>query len=571
MIAKALLFDLMGPKVLASSSYVKDVTTEGFLRSIVDRYSEVMSELLRRVVPVSIENKITYLSRVNEATLVVAVSDSTEVSGKDLETVDTIGQEMRRLIGRIPVRDAKSMFAKMVDERLTEEVYLCFLSESRPAPEDFSGQAVASFVETRGDGKEGFTGAVRIGPFDVHVMQMPPTSFAQNGWSDNLERAHVFALIVSTEGSESSLVGEVVKRIRDNSDAKILIVPSADNDLEKARELESAYFLDLCDSVSSRPSELVLSVLATAGFTDMHPELARDRWAIDDSIDRALESKDLEEESLGHQAFFVIDKMSGEPRFTYLYEDESKLFDMAPNLVAAISQFQIDSSSPTSTSVFQAGDLKYAIIELSDLVFTLVTGDREDVEVMRSRFSFLPDLYLDESPENTESSVDLYTSPPFTLKLLATLPPEDLPGRLAPFRVTPPEWSRFQSALVKDFLEAVWNSCDGMTTVSELSRGSGPEMVMGAIHLLKRMGAIDWKVRLVPADVPIAVGRLGEEIRSLYSHADNIFALIDGSRTISDISTQLGMESSVLLTVFAEMHKRGNVTFKDYNNMSPQS
>ncbi len=251
LIAKALLFDLMGPKVLASSSYVKEVTTEEFLKSVVDRYSEVMSELLRRVVPVSIDDKITYLSRVNEATIVVAVGDSAEVSGDDLETVDAIGQEMRRIIGRIPVRDAKSMFASMVDERLTEEVYLCFLSESRPAPEDYSGQAAVTLMESRRDDSTGFTGAVRIGPFDVHAMHVSPTNFVQIGWSDNLKRVQVFVLIVSAEGSDPSLVGDVVKRIRDSSDAKILVVPSADNDLEKARELESAYFLDLCDSVSS--------------------------------------------------------------------------------------------------------------------------------------------------------------------------------------------------------------------------------------------------------------------------------------------------------------------------------
>jgi len=558
----------MGPKVHASSSFVKEITTDEFLRAVVDRYSEVMSELARRVVPITIQEKVTYLARVNEATLVVAISDSKELSPEEMETVDRIGEEMRHVVERIPVRDAKTMFTPLVEEHLRSSVRICFLSDPDPSENDFSGRAVASIVASRAQENKAFTDATRFGPFDVYVMSYSYESFATARWKDDLPKAQIFALIISKDKPDSKSVANAAKKIRDNSEGRILIVPGSDNDLEKARVHESAYFLELCDSVSPKPTELLLSALATAGLTDMHPDLARERWAIDESVDledyeSVMEGKKL----LGHQAFFVIEKNSGNTQFTYLYEDESKLFDMAPNLVAAISQFQIDTASPTATSVFQAGDLKYAIIERDDLVFTLVTGDRSDAEVMRSRFSFLPDLYLDESPEKVVSSENLYASPPFTLKLLATLPPEDLAGRIAPIAIEALDWERFESPQVKDFLEAVWKNLDGKITVSQLVSGSGPDMVMGAIHLLKRMKSIDWRLQILPSDVPVLIGRVDDEMGHLYTHFDRILKLADGTKSISEISDELGLNSSVLLTVFGELHRRGNARFQ--NGPSP--
>jgi hypothetical protein len=179
----------------------------------------------------------------------------------------------------------------------------------------------------------------------------------------------------------------------------------------------------------------------------------------------------------------------------------------------------------------------------------------------------LPDLYLDESPEETVTSEDLYASPPFTLKLLATLPPEDLAGRIAPIAIKPPEWGRFESPLVKDFLEAVWNSLDGKITVSQLMSGSGPDMVMGAIHLLRRMKSIDWRFQIHPSDVPVIVGSVDDEMGRLYTHFDRILMLADGTKSISEISHKLGLDVSVLLTVFGELHRRGNAMFQ--NEPSP--
>ncbi|MFW9847310.1 MAG: hypothetical protein ACFFD6_11205, partial [Candidatus Thorarchaeota archaeon] len=445
MITKALLFDLLGPKVLAIRSFTKDRLSDDFHLAIVDKYSELMSELAGKPAAAIIADSLVYFFRVNEATLVIAISDSPNPNDEEMEQVKTLGIEMSDLVSRIPVRDAKNMFLPLVEKKLRKKIYLGFVCESNPPAHNHSGRAVLSLVQKLSLENQPFTRAAKIGPFDVHLTQMTLEDLEKSDWSEPLNQVDSFAIIISTPIPRPETIGEAIRKIRANTTGNLLIIPGSDSELEMARELESSYFLELCDSVSSRPSDLVLSVLATAGFVDMHPELARKKWTIDSSIDEAQGEEVKRRKPIGHQAFFVIDKISAEPRFTYIYDEDSTFMATAPNVVAAISQFQLDQASPTSTSVFQAGGLKYAIIERGDILFTLITGDKEDVEVIRERFSFLPDLYLDESPENKESSEDLYTSPPFTLKLLATLPPEELPGRVAPKRILEPEWDRFDS------------------------------------------------------------------------------------------------------------------------------
>ncbi|MFX0054374.1 MAG: hypothetical protein ACFFAX_12720 [Promethearchaeota archaeon] len=563
MITWALLFDLLGPKVLAKRVFVKEQIPQDFLLRIVDKYSEVMSDLAGKPVAASIDETLVYLSRVNESTLVVATTDSLAPDKEELQVVESIGSEMRDVASRMAIRDAKNMFVPLVDEKLRGKIHICFICASNPPQQNTSGTAAVRIAKRLNTGGSTFSKPAKIGPFDVLVSQMTIEHFARSEWDEKMDIVDVFVYIIFPPLSDNEVIGLMTQKIRANSSAKLLVVPGSDNELEGARDLESSYFMDLCDSVSPTPSDLVLSVLATSGYTDMHPELARKKWSIDESIDSEIDTAPSRDEPLGHQAFFVIDKTKGEALFTYLYDKNAVYMATAPNVVAAISQFQLD-ASPTSTSVFSAGGLKYALIERSDVVFTLITGDKEDVEVMRERFSFLPDLYLDETPENKESSGRLFESPPFTLKLLATLPPEDLPGRIAPQKLEPPEWERFESELVKDFLQAVWNNLDGHKTISELSSSTGgPDMVMGAIHLLRRMEAIEWKVRIYPEDIPQLVYEVSDDVRKLYSHIDNIIDLVDGKNTISAIGAKLGFDESVLLTVFGELHRRGNISFKE--------
>ena len=562
-IARVLLFDLLGPKVLAERSFVKGQITHDFLLRIVDKYSEVMSELEGKPMAATIDERLIYLSRVNESTLIVATTDSLEPDEEELQMVESIGIEMRGVATLMPVRDAKNMFEPLVDERLRGKIHLCFVCASNPIKQNHSGTAAVRMANRLNGEGSAFSKPAKIGPFDVLVSQVTIEQIAGSEWDQQMAAVDVFVYILFPPLADNEVIGLMTQKIRANSSAKLLVVPGSDNELEGARNLEASYFMELCDSVSPTPSDLVLSVLATSGYTDMHPELAREKWAIDNSIDAEIDTGPSKDAPLGHQAFFVIDKTTGEARFTYLYDKNAVYMATAPNVVAAISQLQLD-RIPTSTSVFSAGGLKYALVERDDIVFTLITGDKEDVEVMRQRFSFLPELYLDEKPENKESSGGLFESPPFTLKLLATLPPEDLPGRIAPQKVETPDWDRFESELVKDFLQAVWNNLDGHKTISELSENtSGPDMVLGAIHLLHRMGAIEWKARIFPRDIPELVSEVSDDVRALYSHVDSIVELVDGKNTISEIGAKLGLDESVLLAVFGELHRRGHISFKE--------
>jgi hypothetical protein len=338
---------------------------------------------------------------------------------------------------------------------------------------------------------------------------------------------NTFVFVVAPPLPSAHDLGEVIDRIRANSEAAVLVVPGSDEELEFARRLELLLDIDLCDSVSSRPSDLLLSVLAMSGFTDMHPELAREKWV------------------------------------------ESEYLRRAPNVVAAISQFDLDSSGRTETSLLQTGELKYAILEREGLIFTLVTGDKEDPELVRSRFSILPSIYFDEMPKETEDPSDLYAYGPFMIKLLATIPSENWSDRTCPTRIEEPDWLWFQSDLMSKFLETVWNSIDGQTPLSQLVVGKGPGMVLGALHYLKRMGAIDTKLLIIPSDIPDVIQKPSAQVLSLYSHSELILGFVDGKSSIESIASKVGIDEAILFTFFSELYRRGYIELKFANTTSP--
>jgi hypothetical protein len=237
--------------------------------------------------------------------------------------------------------------------------------------------------------------------------------------------------------------------------------------------------------------------------------------------------------------------------------------DTAPNIVAAISSFKIDKSSPHETSVFRTGDLNYITIERDIYVFTLITGKEADVEALRERFSFLPDLFLDEVPPLNEDPVDLFRSPLFTLKLLATLPPEQIAGKIAPVQKRALVWDRFEHPPVRDFLEAVWHRLDGSLSMKRLVPGKGPELILGAIHLLRRLGSIECVLRILLEDVPLLTREPDAEELALYSDLKNILVHVDGKLNIFKIAKKVNIDPSVLVTVFTELHKRQIIAFKE--------
>ena len=99
--------------------------------------------------------------------------------------------------------------------------------------------------------------------------------------------------------------------------------------------------------------------------------------------------------------------------------------------------------------------------------------------------------------------------------------------------------------------------------MKKLVPGKGPELVLGAIHLLRRLGAIDCTLRIFLEDVPIVAMSPDDEVLGLYKDLDKILGYVDGNLTIFKIAKEMKLDPSVLVPVFTELHKRGIIIFKE--------
>lgn len=565
MISGAILYDLLGSKVLATLNFTNDEVTEEFLRAVADEYYVLIEEdTAKSFVSTKILDHAVTISRIGEVTLIITLSDSDNFSDKEIIRIRKLQWVVSEEVKKSSVRDFKDDFVNLVKENLGVDLTICFITEKELPAEDVSISTVESLLRRTGHGSQEFSDPISLGPYSVRSMQLYYAGTTQIENIKHLTNVDIFALVVSRNLSDIEKIEDTVEKIRSISESPIIVVPNHDNALEYARNLESTLGIDLCDSVSPRPSYLLLSILATTGYSDMHPELAREKWVIDDEVDKPKETLHIEdEEELGHQAFFVVDRRTGEAVYSYYYEERSGILELAPNIVAAITSFKIDQHRPTETSVFRTGDLNYITIERNPYVYTLITGTSANVDKLRNRFSFLPDLFQDEVPETADDPTDLFRSPLFTLKLLASLPPEELQERIAPIQKRALIWERFEHPSVRDFLEAVWSKLDGSFTISRLAPGKGPELILGALHLLKRLDAITFQMRITPDDAPIIKNPPDSETLGLYEQLDAILGFVNGTNTIQQIAMAMKMQPSVLLTVFTELHKRGVITFND--------
>ncbi|TFG30921.1 hypothetical protein EU527_13730 [Candidatus Thorarchaeota archaeon] len=565
MIAGAILYDLLGSKVLASLSFTQTEYTNEFLQAIATEYYVLLEEdAAKNFVSTKISEHAITISRIGDVTLIITISDTDSFTDDEIVRIRKLQWLASEEVDTSSVRNFKEHFVDLVDEHLRIHLSICFVIPRDLPPEDVSGATIEALVRRTGDNRLALSNPVLIGPYSVKSMQVYYDEIIGDRLPDNISHIHIFAMVSSKHQSELNMIEEAVLKIRSLGESLVIVIPSSDNELEYTRNLEYTLRVDLCDSVSPKPSYLLLAVLATSGYSDMHPELAREKWLIDMAIDTPKEqSQEDDEEELGHQAFFVVDRRTGEAIYSYYYEERSRILEMAPNIVAAITSFKIDQSKSAETSVFRTGELSYITIERNEYIFTLITGKNADVEKLRNRFSFLPDLFQDEVPELIDDPIDLFRSPLFTIKLLATLPPEDLPGRVAPKQKKALIWERFEHPSVRDFLQAVWQKLDGAFTVSRLVPSQGPELVLGAIHLLKRLDAIIFHIKITQEDAPILRTTPDAETLALYAQLDNILEFVNGIHTIQNIAMAMKMQPSVLVTVFTELHRRGVVTFNE--------
>ncbi len=556
MIVSGLLIDLHGPKVLSQERFTQEPIGNELLNRVLDQYYELAIAVSNgEILTLEVDGKNWHIVRIDDASIIVAATQSSDTEKTDLLALKSLHKAFVWKIGSRTVREHRDDFAKLVRRHLMRTAKFVVITSSTISKENHSGRATLRLVQDRVDG---VSEAMLVGPYQVGVIHR---SFESFQWSDDFEDVDGFAMVVSSDVDEG-FYHKTAEVIRSHSSAPIVVVPGSDDELETARKFEDDLDAQLCDSVSEDPVYLVLSLMATTLLIDMHPELARETWAIRYE-EEAVSPLQEEEERLGHQAFIVTEKKTGKSVYTYYYESKSRVLERAPNLIAAISMFKIDSSS-AKTEVFKTGTLNFIMIESGDLAFTLITGDRDNVDELREKFSFLPDLWADENPDGLACTEDdLYKSPPFTLKLLATLPPEYLLPRMVPFKVKEPDWDRFESEMVRDFLQAVWNSLDGQIDLQRIAYGGGPQMTLGAVHLLRRLGAIDLKVVIRSNDVLKLARQPTAEVRNMYSNLEQILNELDGTKTVSEIARDTGIDNNILITVFTELYKRGIVTLRD--------
>jgi hypothetical protein len=559
MIIDAILIDLLGSKALASISFGNEELSDELLQLIIETYYQLMQESSARdFVTTEIEERSTCICTVSDVTIIAGVSDTSPLPDSDIERMRHLQDVSTKNIEKSSVRDFKDEFEAVAESIIREPIRICFITGSDPSYDDKTGTAVDSIIQNLHQKGRSYSTPISVGPFGVQVMRISYDDIAKSRWTEALDSASLFVLVISPPLPTADRVEHIVMRIRERSTSELVVVPGS----ELAREYEELYGLELSD-VSSNPTYLILSSMAIAGFLDMQPELAYQRWKIDRSIDGTSTKEEPEDEQVGHQAFFVVDRRTAEAAYSYYYDERSRLLEMAPNIVAAISAFKFDTTNPAETSVFRTGNLNYITIERGHYVYTLITGTGVNVEALRERFSFLPDLFMDEVPDIVDDPTDLFRSPPFTLKLLATLPPTAILSRMAPKQTRALLWDRFESPPVRDFVKAVWNKLDGTMTMSVLVPGKRPEIILGAIHLLYRMGAIRFELKIGPDDSPVLLKEPDDEVLSLYSRVDEIVGLVDGKHTIEKIAKELKIQPSVLVTVFAELHRRDIITIKE--------
>ena len=502
------------------------------------------------------------ICRVNELNIMIGFGPTSRITDIDRERIKSLAKELGNIADDQAFRQARRDFDMHFQQAFSIDAFFCFFSSTNPLISDKTGSAVEQLFEHLQNPGFPFTKPIDIGPYKISIMRKSFEEIPTQNWSVYLQKIDVFCIIISEEQKSMVELSTLVSKIRSNSSAELLVIPSSDDLLEAAREIESSLELLLCDSVVATPSYLLVSILATSGRLGIHPELAMKTLVINKEVDKPITQIQTGTDIIGHQAFFVIDKLQGDSVFEYYYTDEPRVSRNISNVIAAVSMFKLDNTLPTATSVFQTGNLKYVIVERESLLFTLITGQAEDAEKLRSRFASLPDLYLESKPPKIETPDDLYTFPPFTLKLLATVPPSEWLTENVPSRHKEPEWKRFESKWMREFLNTVWMSIDGSKTISDLQTSEGPGLVIGALHFLKRMGAIEEKLRIPPEYVPVLIGEVDNTTKSLYSGLDQVLDSIDGQHTISEIATDCGIDQNVMITVLTELLKRGLVKFK---------
>lgn len=546
MIQEAVLYDIRSYKVTASYSFYKNELDESQYEKIANLYLQALGESVSdSCLQIPYQNSYIFISRVEEFVILICIP-ADESTSENMSYTQHLADRYKSVTEKYDIRKAREMFNELVQETLVRALRICFLLADFSFSSEYpQNQIFQTIDDTR------FSRNYIVGPYLVNYSYLKYDNLFDD--SEFLGNFDIFILVVSPE-DKTDLLKEIIPKLKEYTDTKMAVLPSSESSMELARSFEFDYDIVLCDSIAISILHLTLSILAVTGFLDIHPELAEKRLVIDSAF---REEKEEDPTYSGLQAFFVVDKFTGNANYSFFYHEKSLVLERSPNVLAAVSMFKIPSFKDSDeTSVVQTGDLKYAIIERENLLFTMVAGKSEDIEHIRERFGSLPSLYLEDPPIAEINSDNFYDTPAFTLKLLATFPPDIWSDQLTPVRLTEPNWEKFENPLVGDFLKTIWSSLNDITRLDVLLDGDKSGLLLGGLHLLKLMGYIDVHVVLDKNDIVRIRKPLTDELRKMYSGLENLYRNIDGTNSLKQIANASKIDQSVVLRVLTELLKQ---------------
>ncbi|MFO7836711.1 MAG: hypothetical protein R6V83_08650 [Candidatus Thorarchaeota archaeon] len=564
MLQSVQLLDLRNLQVLAEVSYVEERIEKDSLDDILGQFYEVYEDYNPDIPFVTtIDSRVAYVSPLKENVVLVCLAKKEPADEDELERIRSLGKKLAKRYHEKTSFEPQQILTQLADRFLLKDILLVFFSSKNPAFQNKTGTALSKIIDLKPCQEPISTLPFNIGPYRVQCKILDPIDALGGLSQTELNSIDVVSIVFSSSDIKEERVERLAEEIYSELSVPILIVPGSDKELQTCREFEEKYELMLCDSVSEEPLALLLSVMAIAGFIDMHPELAMARWRIEslEPESKPDETSVPDSDMEGHQEFLVIDKDVAETLYAYLYEENTE-HQRAPNVIAAISTFRLDQDS-AETFVIRTGLQGYAIVEQENLLFTLITGLDQDLEDIRSRFRKLPALYLENPPPPLPNPGDLYAHPPFTLKLLATIPPYSWPSREVPIRSKEPDWDRFRFPMMKDFLHAVWDSINSEADLGDITMGSESKMTLGGLYFLRRMGAIDTELRIYDEDIPVLLHEPHDDFMKQYNELREILEMIDGVRSLSTIADTTKIEISIVTHVFKQMYARGYVDFRE--------
>ena len=278
MIASATLFDLLGSKVLASLQFTKTEITEEFLQTAISEYYSLIEEnTAQEFITTKIGNTAVSILKVGDVTVLVVIGASDSFSEDEIATIKKLDWHVTDEIEQSSVREFKDSFVELAEQHLRIPLNVCLITVEEPPPEDTTASAIELMIRNKGASRTVLSKPIRIGPYNVCVSHFFYDEIINRKWVDDWSSYHVFAVVVSGVLSEANRVEDVVQKIRSHGDEKIIVIPGSDEELEHARDIETNLGIELCDSVSPRPTHLLLSIMAYGGFIDIHPELARQK------------------------------------------------------------------------------------------------------------------------------------------------------------------------------------------------------------------------------------------------------------------------------------------------------